>query len=219
MPAGASPSVVRKFAASFLDINATASWNQVSPASAIPALFGRYCITGVKWTFVPVSTAAYTGGRLADRVCYAINRDPQDTLVNENDIIRQDDVKFTNATRKFSVYVKHPKPMLAATAEYLVPQGAPRGMLPTQYSTPVGGAGSAQNPATQVAWTTGDNKWIWLPTRVAEYIDASGNTITNQYPDHVGLDVVITANTAQVEGAYPLYNVYQTLYLALKEQD
>lgn len=218
MPAGANPSVVRKFVCDFSDIQQSGAWAGVSAFSALRALYGRYCITGVKWTFIPVSTQAYTGGKLADRVCYAINRDPQDQLVNENDIIRQDDVKFTNSTRKFSVFVKHPKPMIAATANYMLPQGAAQGLLPTQYNTPVGGAGGAEGLPNQVMFTTGDNKWIWLPTRTDTY----GSNIpigSDQYPDHVGLDVVITANTAQVEGEYSLYNVYQTLYLALKEQD
>lgn len=214
--------LVRKFACNLSQISPKSAFLTVSPNTAIPALFGRYCITGVKWTFIPLNTQTDSGTRPADRVCYAINRDPQDLLVGEDDIIRQDDCKFTNSTRKFSVYVKHPKPVLASTAN----QMGPRGMDYTGYSAPVTGPPAGEN--NQVAFTTGDNKWIWLPTRTGRTstgVDASGNPIafdpgyTSQaLPDHVGLDFVATANSAPTAD-YNMYNVYQTLYIALKEQD
>lgn len=203
---------VRKFACNFSDISQTANYLNVAPATAIPALFGRYCVTGVKWTFIPLYTQTTQGGVGAARVCYAINRDPQDELTGESDIIRQDDCKFTNTTRKFSVYVKHPKPSIAATAQ----QMNNAGLLPSQYNVPAGGA--VQRP-NQVAFTTGDNKWIWLPTRVRQYDDPSGNPISDQYPDHLGLDVVLTSPTVIGAEAVTYYNVYQTIYIALKEQD
>lgn len=206
---GAFPVYVKKFACNFMNISQNASYIGVSANTAIPALFGRYCITGCKWTFIPYNTQATTGGIGADRVCYAINRDPQDVLTGETDIIRQDDCKFTNSTRKFSVYVKHPKPILAATANQLANN---RGLDNTQYADPQVGPPD-QN---QVAFTTGDNKWVWLPTRVARNSNVDPPT---QYPDHVGLDVVITSSRPVVDTSYNLYNVYQTLYLALKEQD
>lgn len=201
----------RKYACNFIDISNTANYLGVSPQTAIPALFGRYCITGVKWTFIPLYTQTTQGGAGAARVCYAINRDPQDQLTGESDIVRQDDCKFTNTTRKFSVYVKHPKPSIAATAQ----QMNPNGLLPSQYAAPTVGN---QRP-NQVAFTTGDNKWIWLPTRTQQYDDPSGNPVSDQYPDHLGLDVVITSPIPIGEGGITYYNVYQTLYFALKEQD
>lgn len=222
---GTAGRYVRKFVCGFSEISTNPAYGTVSANSAIPALFGRYCITGVKWTFIPLNTQTTSGTRPADRVCYAINRDPQDQLTGENDIIRQDDCKFTNSTRKFSVYVKHPKPMLAGTA--VTNEGddgaPPSGLSPTGYPNPTGGA-----RGNQVAWTLGDNKWVWLPTRVVRIDPTSSNVevgasfdpgyTTNQYPDHVGLDFVATAN-GTVDASYNMYNVYQTMYLALKEQD
>lgn len=207
--------VVEKFACSFDDITTSSPYLNVPTRTAIPALFGRYCIVGVKWTFIPIYTQASQGGVGAGRVCYAVNRDPQDLLTGESDIIRQDDCKFTNTTRKFSVYVKHPKPSIASTA---VQMPLARGISPNQYPAPVGGAGTINDQANQVAWTLGDNKWLWLPTRVQTYSDASGNLVTSQYPDHLGLDVVVTTPSAPNE-VTTYYNVYQTIYLALKEQD
>lgn len=214
--------LVRKFTCNLSQISPKAAYLTVSPNTAIPALFGRYCITGVKWTFIPLNTQTDSGTRPADRVCYAINRDPQDLLTGEDDIIRQDDCKFTNSTRKFSVFVKHPKPILASTAN----QMAPRGMDYTGYAAP--NIGPPYGTANQVAFTTGDNKWIWLPTRTGRLTagtDASGNEVkfdpgytSDQLPDHVGLDFVATANAVPTAD-YNMYNVYQTLYLALKEQD
>lgn len=205
---------VRKFACSFMEISQNPGYQGVSANTAIPALFGRYCITGVKWTFIPNFTQSTQGGTGAARVCYAMNRDPQDVLTGESDVIRQDDVKFTNTTRKFSVYVKHPKPALAATANFVLPVANPTGMSASQYQDPLAG-GQVPN---QVAWTTGNNKWIWLPTRTVRQTDLSGNISSDQYPDHLGLDVVITPPVAPTE-TVTYYNVYQTLYLALKEQD
>lgn len=218
---------VRKFACNLSEISTNPAYGTVSANSAIPALFGRYCITGVKWTFIPLNTQSSSGTRPADRVCYAINRDPQDVLTGESDIIRQDDCKFTNSTRKFSVYVKHPKPILAVTANQTSSESdglPPSGNGPTDYNTPTGGAGGVQYP-NQVAFTLADNKWIWLPTRVARH--ATSNELgapfdpgyeTAQYPDHVGIDFVATANQT-VDASYNMYNVYQTMYFALKEQD
>lgn len=210
VPVSAGPSVVaQKLACSFNDISNNISYLNVPAVNAIPALYGRYCITGVKWTFIPAYTQTQQGGLPTSRVCYAINRDPQDVLTGEADIIRQDDVKFTNSTRKFSVYVKHPKPILAATSVQLANSA---GLGPQQYPAEIAGA---QGNANQVAWATGDNKWIWLPTRVMKYGDP---VRSDQYPDHVGLDFVMTTNAA-TDRVTDAYYVYQTLYLALKEQD
>lgn len=219
---GINGEYVRKFVCDFSEISTNAAYGTVSANTAIPALFGRYCITGVKWTFIPLNTQSSSGTRPADRVCYAINRDPQDSLTGENDIIRQDDCKFTNSTRKFSVYVKHPKPILAVTANRITGEDgiAPSGNTASQYAQPAGGAAYPN----QVAFSLGDNKWIWLPTRVKRTVPTEISASfdpgyeTNQYPDHVGLDFVATAN-ATVTDAYDMYNVYQTIYLALKEQD
>lgn len=221
---GTAGRYVRKFVCDFSEISTNAAYGAVSANTAIPALFARYCVTGVKWTFIPLNTQTTSGTRPADRVCYAINRDPQDVLTGENDIIRQDDCKFTNSTRKFSVYVKHPKPIIAVTANKIQgDDGAPpSGNDATDYATP----GSIQPRNNQVAFSLGDNKWIWLPTRVqrvtASNVDVGApfdpGYVTQQYPDHVGLDFVATANST-VDASYNMYNVYQTLYLALKEQD
>jgi len=215
LPAGQTPAVfLYKFSCSFNDISNNISYMNVPALTAIPALYSRYSITGVKWTFIPAFTQSSAGSAPTARVCYAINRDPQDVLTGEADIVRQDDVKFTNTTRKFSVYVKNPRPTLAVTAQ----QQAGNGLGPQQYAQPAGGAGAGGTDPNQVAFTLADNKWIWLPTRVIKQ-DVGGPT-SAQYPDHVGLDVVITANlTAALEAPQDVYYVYQTLYLALKEQD
>jgi len=212
VPVGGAPVVVtRKFRCSFNDISDNISYLNVPALTAIPALYGRYAITGVKWTFIPAFTqSVQAGGTPTSRVCYAINRDPQDNLTGEADIVRQDDCKFTNSTRKFSVYVKNPRPCLAVTAV----QNTNNGLLPTQYPTP----NSAIPDPNQVAFTLADNKWIWLPTRVQKYGGGEQPVTSDQYPDHVGLDFVMTTNAA-VANAYDAYYVYQTLYLALKEQD
>ena len=165
-----------KLTCSFNDITDVASYLAVSPQVAIPALYSRYAITGVKYTFIPKWTTSDMGGNglKANTVLYAINRDPQDTTSSEADLIRQNDCKFTNTNRKFTVYVKNPTPMLAQTAITLTPQSA--GLAPTNYPTPTGGA----NSPNQVAVSYQGNKWTWLPTRVA----LDQNAQTAQYPAH-----------------------------------
>lgn len=214
MPAGGG-AFIEKFTCNLSEVSQTASFGGVSPFAALRSLYGRYCITGVKWTFIPLATQSVAGQQNVDRVCFAINRDPQDVLVGEQDIIRQDDCKFTNTARKFSVYVKHPVPVIASTAN----QTGNIGLNPTQYNQPTGG-----NPANplpnQIATTLGGMKWIWLPTRTINQQDQQGNITSEQFPDHVGLDVVITSQQrVPLQDEYNVYTVYQTLYLAFKEQN
>lgn len=196
-----------KMKCNFADISNLPSYGGVGPKGAIKALYARYCITGVKWTFIPVYNQSSVGGARASTVLYAINRDPQDSQSGEEDLIRQNDCKFTNSNRKFSVYVKHPTPAIAATAQQN-PYGA--GYTNTQYKNPLGGAA---NP-NQVAFAINGNKWIWLPTRV-DTLDEQ----KQQCPDHYGLDLVLKSNPTMPHEGVVIYNVYQTIYLALKEQD
>lgn len=216
MPAGGAP-LVQKLVCNFADISQTASWATVSPFSALQALYGRYCITGVKWTFIPLSTQSVAGSKNVDRVVYAINRDPQDTVTGEQDIIRQDDCKFTNTARKFSVYVKHPEPMIASTANQSLNN---KGLGPQQYNQPTGGT---TNP-NQVMASPSTPRWTWLPTRVYGTTPTESGPVSaitsDQFPDHVGLDLVITSQqVAPPENDYAVYTVFQTLYIAFKEQD
>lgn len=217
MPATGDPTIL-KYRCNLADISQVASWATVSPFSALCALYGRYCITGVKWTFIPLSTQSIAGQKNVDRVTYAINKDPQDQLTGEQDVIRQDDCKFTNTARKFSVYVKHPTPVLSQTSM----QVGDNGIGPNQYPQPTGGA---VNP-NQVAVSYNANKWTWLPTRVKYINPGLGESgplaavTSDQFPDHVGLDLVITSQqAAPPPAAYDVYTVYQTLYIAFKEQE
>ena len=202
------PYTALKYVCNFADISNSASWQGVSPLAALKAIYGRYCITGVKYTFIPLSTQSVAGQKNVDRVCFARNKDPQDTLTDETDIIRQDDCKFTNTARKFSVYIKHPTPVLSQTAI----QTSIHGLAPHQYPNPTGGA----NNPNQVAVSYNAMKWTWLPTRVET---GEQPPFSKQYPDHVGLDVVITSQNGVPTADYDVYTVYQTLYLAFKEQD
>lgn len=201
--------VAQKYHCSFTDISNTASYAGVGPRNALKALYARYAITGVKYTFIPKYDQSSVGGAKASTVLYAINRDPQDTTIEEEDLIRQNDCKFTNSNRKFTVYIKNPTPALAMTAQTQL-QGV--GYLSTQYAEPVGLANANRN---QVAVSFQGNKWTWLPTRV-DVVAGEGT----QHPDHYGLDVFLPPNPSlPADTRTPLYSVYQTIYMALKEQD
>lgn len=94
------------------------------------------------------------------------------------------------------------------------PQGI--GYQDQTYSQPTGGNPVAPlPPANQVAVSFNGNKWTWLPTRVR---NRGGEPRIEQYPDHYGLDVFLVANDSITEDV-KMYSVYQTVYLALKEQD
>lgn len=202
--------VSKKFNCSFNDISNVASFAGVPPRAALKALYARYAITGVKYTFIPKYDTSTAGGIKASAVLYAINRDPQATITGEADLYRQNDCKFTNTNRKFTVYVKNPTPAIAMTAQE-VAQGA--GYTDTQYDQPTGGAANDRN---QVAVSFQGKKWTWLPTRVA-----STDQDWPQYPSHFGLDVHLAGNDTIPAGedGIAMYSVYQTIYLALKEQD
>lgn len=199
-----------KFTCSFNDISTLTSYLSVNPRTAIQALYSRYAITGVKYTFIPQWTTAGVGSLKANTVLYAINRDPQDQTQLEKDLIRQNDCKFTNTNRKFSVYIKNPTPALAQTAVSL-PGNPTSGYSYDQYPTPTGGN---TNP-NQVAVSYQGRKWTWLPTRVD--LNQAGDS--PQWPEHFGLDVYVKSNNPATSDAYAVYTVYQTIYMALKEQD
>jgi len=201
-----------KYSCSFNDISSLPSYLLINPRSAIQALYSRYCITGVKYTFIPQWTSSQVGAGAskANTVLYAINRDPQDPINGERDLIRQNDVKFTNTNRKFTVYIKHPTPALAQTAISLT-QNPSAGLDASNYPQPTGGTPGSN----QVAVSYQGRKWTWLPTRVNIAQDGD----SPQWPEHFGLDVYVKSNNPDTQEAYSVYNVYQTIYLALKEQD
>ena len=157
MPAGGGD-FSGKYTCDFGDISQLPSYLAVNPRTAIQALYARYCITGVKYTFIPQWTTSGVGSLKANTVLYAINRDPQDTTNGERDLIRQNDCKFTNTNRKFTVYIKHPTPALASTAVHLQ-QNPTAGYDSSQYPQPTGGAATPN----QVATSLQGRKWIWLP--------------------------------------------------------
>lgn len=203
MPGAAAPvgpNLRIKLAANFEDISDTAVIGGVGTKAAMRALFGRYCITGVKYVFIPRFTSSDTTGRASDRVVYAINRDPTSAIGDEESILRQNDAKFTNTSRKFSVYVKHPEPVVFSTS-------ATANRRPDQAPVP-------QN-TNQVVASPSTRRWTWLPTRIIE--EDPANPL--QHPDHVGLDVHITCNNPLVQDPYTVYTMYKTVYFAFKEQD
>lgn len=198
MPAaagGVPATLAVKLDCSYLSIN-----NQVPDGAAVgtrdsfTSLFSRYAIVGVKYKFIPTATVAGQGGNPADRVVYAINRDPNGVVNDEMDVVRQNDSKFTNTTRGFSIYVKNPEPILYSTAgaSNQIPANAP---APAQ--------------ANQVAATPAVRKWTWLPTRLGQ---------SQVHPPHVGADLFIQGINAAA-AAYQAYTVFRTVYIAFKEQD
>lgn len=200
-PAGGIANLGIKLTASLEDISNTAAFQTVPTKSAIKTLFGRYCITGVKYTFIPRYTSSDTTGRASDRVLYAINRDPQSPAPgSEEAVLRQNDCKFTNTSRKFTIYVKHPEPCVYSTAS-------------TADRTPQQGPVPANT--NQVVASPSTRKWTWLPTKVI------GNELEQvpQAPDHVGADVFITCNNKTLTDPYVVYTMYKTVYFAFKEQD
>lgn len=204
MPLGPSGTVTNlriKLSASLEDISDNPAFAAVGTKSAMKALFGRYCITGVKYTFIPRYTSSDSTGRAADRVIYAINRDPTSVVGDEETILRQNDCKFTNTSRKFTIYVKHPEPLIYSTSA----PDADR--TPQQSPVPAVGNQVVASPSTR--------RWTWLPTRVRP--DEAGQV--PQAPAHVGADVHITTNNSNLNLPYTVYTMFKTVYFAFKEQD
>jgi len=131
----------------------------------------------------------------AARVVYAISRDPNGVVTGELDIIRQNDCKFTDTTKGFSIYIKSPEPVLYSTAGV-------SNLPPNQVAPSI---------ANQVTASPSTKRWTWLPTR----IDVANGGI---HPDHVGADMMITPNTS-LANSTQVYTVFKTIYVAFKEQD
>jgi len=198
-----------KLTASLNDISTVAQFQATNTRNALKALFGRYCITGVKYVFIPRYTSADSTTRAADRVLYAINRDPTDGGPNsEDDLITQNDCKFTNSSRKFSIYVKHPQPQIFSTSGTGV-------RTPNQAPNPTGGAAPVSN---QIVALPAQKRWTWLPTRVIDNNQADP-LASDQCPDHFGADVYITTNNPTLTESYVNYTMYKTVYFAFKEQE
>jgi len=175
--------------------------NSVPPGATVgtldsfKSLYSRYCIVGVKYRFIPTFTSSDSTTNPAARVVYAISRDPNGVVVSELDVIRQNDCKFTDTTKGFSLYIKNPEPVLYSTAGV-------SNQLPNLVTPGI---------ANQVSASPSTKKWTWLPTRID--IDNGGI-----HPDHVGADMFITPNTL-LANSTQVYTVFKTVYVAFKEQD
>lgn len=195
--AGGGANLNIKLAASFLDItNNVPDGATVGTRDSYKSLYSRYAIVGVKFKFVPTFNSTQSGGRAADRVVYAISRDPNGVINDELDILRQDDAKFTNTTKGFSIYVRNPEPILYSSAGV--------SNLPANAPPIIPGA------LNQVAASPSVRKWTWLPTRLDD--------VRQQHPQHVGADVFITSTNAGGD-PYQAYTMFKTVYYAFKEQD
>lgn len=195
LPAGTG-GLSLKLKANLQDItNAVPPGATVGTLDSFKSLYSRYAILGVKYRFIPLFTSSDSGTNPAARVVYAISRDPNGAPADELDVVRQNDCKFTDTTKGFSIYVKNPEPVLYSTA------GA-AAVLPNQVTPGI---------ANQVTASPSTGKWTWLPTR----IDTANGGI---HPDHVGVDLMITPNTS-LGASTQVYNIYKTIYVAFKEQD
>lgn len=197
-----------KLTASLLDItNSIPNGATTSTYAAYRSLYERYAIVGVKYRFIPTNTSSDSGTRAADRVVYAPNRGTLTVVGSEDDIIRQDDCKFTNTNREFSIYVKYPKPVLFTQ----VGQG---NMNQSDIPAAVPGAGANAN-----IQAPSQKGLVWLSTRVNTFADASGNLTSAAHPDHCAADLHITSNNKTLTEPYQVYTMYKTVYFAFTNQD
>lgn len=179
----------------------------VSTFAAYRSLYERYAIIGVKYRFIPTRTSSDSTTLAADRVVYAHNRGTLSTVAGEDDLIRQDDCKFTNTNREFSIYVKYPKPV------QLVQVGV-AGM--NQANIPGQQAGAGQQANMQAPSQKG---LTWFSTRVNTFDDGSGNLVSAAHPDFAAADLHITClNLAQAD-PYTVYTMFKTVYYAFTNQD
>lgn len=178
----------------------------VTPFAAYRSLYGRYCIVGMKLKFVPRFTVSSSGGTSALRVSYAVNRDPNFAPSSEIDIVRQVDAKMTNTNKGFTVYVKHPVPVMYIQSSAEANNNPSQAPAPSQ-----AGQASLYN-----------DKWNWLPTRSEnQAVDPSGNLfLSERLPAHVGVDMCVTDSSFVVGTTTPyiVYDVFKTVYYAFKHE-
>lgn len=205
MPGGGN-NLRAKLTANLLDITDEAPQGATaSTLRSYVSLYERYAIVGVKFRFIPTTTSTDSGTRAADRVCYAVNRGIVGEAIDENSLVRQNDCKFTNTTKEFTIYVKNPKPVL-------LEQISPAGGQQAGFVTPV--AGNGVNANLQAPTRKG---LTWLSTRMA--IAGAPGALVSAQPDHVGADLHITCLNPAAAEPYQVYTMYKTVYYAFKEQD
>lgn len=207
MPGGGQ-NLRAKLSANLTDItNTIPNGATVSTFAAYRSLYERYAIVGVKYRFIPTKTSSDSTTLSADRVVYAPNRGTLSAVAGEDDLIRQDDCKFTNTNREFSIYVKYPKPVLLT-------QVGEAGW--NQQNIPGQQAGAGNQANMQAPSQRG---LVWLSTRMNTTADASGNLTSAAQPDHAAADLHITClNAAQTE-PYTVYTMFKTVYFAFTNQD
>lgn len=196
---------IEKFTASLSDIDDShmPPGSTCTPFAAYRSLYGRYCIVGMKLKFVPRYTVAAQGGTAAYRVAYAVNKDPNFMPSQEIDILRQVDCKMTNTNRGFTVYVKHPVPVMYITADDSGTHNIAQAVAPGQVRQ-----ASLYN-----------DKWNWLPTRVENQSGNPSQFESARLPAHVGVDVCITNPTwASGDEDVTVYDVFKTVYYAFKHE-
>lgn len=197
-----------KLSANITDItNTIPNGATVSTYAAYRSLYERYAIVGVKYRFIPTKTSSDSTTLSADRVVYAQNRGTLTAVAGEDDIIRQDDCKFTNTNREFSIYVKYPKPVQ-------IVQVGDAGW--NQANIPGQQAGSGPQANMQAPTTRG---LVWFSTRMNTVADASGNLTSAAQPDHAAADLHITCMNPNEDDPYTVYTVFKTVYFAFTNQD
>lgn len=207
MPGGGA-NLRSKLVCNITDItNTIPNGASVSTFAAYRSLYERYAIIGVKYRFIPTKTSSDSATLSADRVVYAPNRGTLTTVGSEDDIIRQDDCKFTNTNREFSIYVKYPKPVVFSQ----VGQGNMR-----QQDIPVQVAGAGATANMQAPTQKG---LVWFSTRVNTTTDPSGNLFSAAQPDHVAADLHITCLNPTQSESYQVYTMFKTIYFAFTNQD
>jgi len=210
--AGNQANLAIKLSANLLDITDTIPTGAtVSTLRSYQSLYERYAILGVKFRFIPTNTSSDSTTRRADRVTYAVNRSTVGIVGSEDDIIRQDDCKFTNTNREFSIYVKYPKPVM-------LQEVGQANLIQNNFVGPTGGAGTSAN--LNVPTKRG---LTWLSTRMRiQPAGPSDPTLVSAQPDHLGADVHITTLNNSGTGEdepYTVYTMFKTIYFAFTNQN
>lgn len=100
--------------------NLKLSLSQLTNPGPLASVFEQYCITGIKYVYIPRYNVAYLDadeGVQMPQVMFCENKIDTTVPASEIGILQEDNVKIVSASKRWSLYVNKPKPWITQSSE------------------------------------------------------------------------------------------------------
>lgn len=94
--------------------------SQLTNPTALANVFEQYCITGVKFTYIPTYNVSYLDadeGVVMPQIFWAENKYDATAPTSEGQMLQEDNCKIVSASKRWSVYISKPKPYLTQVGQ------------------------------------------------------------------------------------------------------